>query len=114
MANKTAQELGFKYGVGQTLAHVAQVLDFGAPANPKHLIVGAVTGTPRGYGGHAFTVLACHLELCSGGIQRTYICRVSDPGMVTNPSHVFHEHELIPWADAIATVSARQEKKKSD
>ena len=108
---KTAEELGFKYKVGDILAHVAQILDFGTAA-PKRILIGATNGTPCEYPGHAFVVLACRLELCSGGVQRTYACRIGDPGMITHKLENFHEHELIPWADAVATVHARTEAEK--
>ena len=114
MVKETALEFGFKYSVGDLLAHVAQVLDFG-PAKDKSVLITAVNGAPRGYAGQAFVVLACHLELCSGGIQRTYVCRVADPAMITNAPQSLHEHELVPWADAIAMASASQgDEKKSD
>ena len=109
MAHETAAEFGFKYEVGSILAHVAEALNFGAPT--KTFVLGAIAGVPRGYSGHAFVVLSCHLELCSGGVQRTYHCRMADPGMVSS-AQTFHEHELTPWADAVASVRARQEDEK--
>ncbi len=110
----TAKELGFKHGVGDILAHVGQVLDFGKP-DQTALVVSTSHGPPHAYPGHAFVVTSCHLEFCSGGVQRTYYCRMVDPGMITNIPQVFYEHELIPWDEAVATVRARhKDENKSD
>lgn len=78
-----AQIHGFEYDVGD-------LLTLGA------LLVGPPVHMPA-----RFVVVACQLEICSGGIQRTYVCRVAtnhgDTLSVTTSLHTFHEHELAPW-----------------
>ena len=44
-----------------------------------------------------WTVNLQRLELCSGGIQRTYVCRgvVHGGSTIPDPDKWFHEHELV-------------------